>query len=80
MYGNLAYRYLNQVKSFETDMQKALCIASIAIAGILFLMFLLDWLVRMPFGGNGGLLLHLGFLFSSLIVIVFGVLTLREQR
>ena len=61
-------------------MQKILCIASIAIAGLLFLLFLLDMIAKFPFGANGGTTMHIGFMFASALIITFGILALREQR
>ena len=61
-------------------MQKFLCIAAIAIAGILFLLFLLDMIAQFPFGARGGITMHIGFMFASALIITFSILSLREQR
>ena len=42
-------------------MEKWLCFGSMGVAGLLFLLFLLDMVISIPFGG------------SSLVVDIFGV-------
>jgi hypothetical protein len=55
-------------------MEKKLCIASLSVAGVLLILFLLDLFVRVPFGGGetfmfidivgvlaGGILLYLSW-------------------
>jgi threonine/homoserine/homoserine lactone efflux protein len=55
-------------------MDKKLCIASMVVAGVMLLIFLLDLIVGLPFGGSGpfvyidifgmicaGVLLYMGF-------------------
>lgn len=61
-------------------MPKALCIISIALSGLLLLLFLLDILLGIPFGKHGGIIMNLGFMLASGIVLTFGILTFREQR
>lgn len=61
-------------------MPKALCIASIALSGLLILLFLLDIVAKVPFGGHGGIMMNLGFIVAAGIVLAFGILTLREQK
>jgi len=61
-------------------MPKALCIVSLIISALVFLLFLLDLIVQVPFGGAGGLMGHLGMLIGATIIGTFSVLTFRECR
>lgn len=62
-------------------MPKILCIASLVVAAILFLVFLANMLTGMPFGNaDGALLMNIGMLVGSLIVGIFSVLTYLEAR
>ena len=62
-------------------MPKILCIASLVVACIIFLVFLLNMLAGFPFGkANGAFLMNIGMLTGSLIVGVFSVLTYLEAR
>jgi len=59
-------------------MPKVLCIVSLSISALVFLLFLLDMIVGIPFGGVGGLMGHLGMLTGAAVVGAFSVLTFRE--
>jgi len=59
-------------------MPKALCIAGIAIAGLLLLVFGLDLATRFPFG-RVSMLMDIGFLVSSLILAYLSWTTMKEQ-
>jgi len=61
-------------------MPKALCIVSLIISALVFLLFLLDLIVQVPFGGVGGLMGHLGMIIGAAIIGTFSVLTFRECR
>ena len=61
-------------------MQKMLCIVSLVLSVIVALLFMLDWLAGVPFGGIGGLWGYLGMISGAVIVGVFSVLTIPECR
>lgn len=62
-------------------MSKVLCIISLVISAVVFLLFVLDLIVpSLAFGGAGGLWGNLGMICGSLMVAVFSVLTLPECR
>ena len=61
-------------------MPKMLCIISLILSAIVFLLFTLDLILGMPFGGSGGLLGHIGMMFGAAMVAVFSVLTFPECR
>jgi len=61
-------------------MPKLLCIASLIVSAIVFLLFTLDLITGIPFGSVGGLLGHLGMMFGAAVVGTFSVLTFPECR
>ena len=61
-------------------MPKALCIISLIISALVFLLFLIDLIAGIPFGGVGGLVGHLGMIAGAAIIGTFSVLTFRECR
>jgi hypothetical protein len=61
-------------------MPKVLCIVSLVISAIVFLLFTLNLTVGIPFGGVGSTLGHLGMMFGAIIVAVFSFLTIPECR
>ena len=61
-------------------MPKVLCIVSLVISAIVFLLFALDLVAQVPFGGVGGLWGHLGMLFGAATIGTFSVLTYPECR
>lgn len=62
-------------------MPKILCIASLVVAGLIFLIFLANMLAGVPFGkADGSFLMNIGMLVGSLFVGVFSVLTYLEAR
>jgi hypothetical protein len=61
-------------------MPKMLCIVSLIISAIVFVLFLVDMIAQVPFGGVGGLLGHIGMMFGAVVVGTFSVLTFRECR
>jgi hypothetical protein len=61
-------------------MPKVLCIVSLVLSAIVFLLFTLDLIAGFPFGGVGGLLGHLGMMFGAVVIGTFSVLTVPECR
>jgi len=61
-------------------MPKALCIISLIVSVLVFLLFLLDLIAGIPFGGAGGLMGHLGMITGAVIIGAFSVLTFLESR
>ena len=61
-------------------MPKILCIFSLVVSSILFLLFLADLIAGIPFGGTGGAMLNIGFVVGAGIVAAMSVLTFLEQR
>ncbi|MGL4594629.1 MAG: hypothetical protein ACRCUY_07875 [Thermoguttaceae bacterium] len=61
-------------------MPKALCITSLVIAAIVFLIFTLNLLAGIPFGAKGGVIASIGMIVSSLTIGTFSVLTFLEIR
>jgi len=61
-------------------MPKILCIASLVVSALVFLLFTLDLIAGVPFGGVGGLLGHLGIMIGAAIIAAFSVLTLPECK
>ena len=57
-----------------------LCIISLVISALVFLLFTLDLIAGIPFGGNGGLVGHLGIMFGAAVIGTFSVLTIPECR
>ncbi|MCL2006296.1 MAG: hypothetical protein FWG73_09085 [Planctomycetaceae bacterium] len=63
-------------------MPKILCIISLIASALVLLLFALDLVSGVPFGGTGasGLIGHLGIIGGAAIVGTFSVLTLPECR
>ncbi|MGL4944465.1 MAG: hypothetical protein ACRC46_14890 [Thermoguttaceae bacterium] len=61
-------------------MPKILCIASLAISGLLAVLFLADLVSGFPFGKAGGILMNLTFIASSGGLAAYSYFTLLEQR
>jgi len=62
-------------------MSKLLCIISLIISALVFLLFTLDLFVGIPFAGtSGGIMGHLGIMFGAAVVATFSVLTIPECR
>ncbi len=62
-------------------MPKILCIVSLVVSSLVFLMFVLNMTVGFPFGNvAGSTLANIGMIVSSLIVGTFSVLTFLEIR
>ncbi|MDR2763266.1 MAG: hypothetical protein LBB88_11730 [Planctomycetaceae bacterium] len=61
-------------------MPKILCIISLAVSSIVFLLFLLSLIIGMPFTRDGGILANIGFIIGSITLGVFSVLTYLEVR
>ena len=59
-------------------MPKMLCLVSLIISALIFLLFTLDLLAGFPFGGVGGLVGHLGMMFGAAVIAAFSALTFRE--
>jgi hypothetical protein len=60
-------------------MEKGLCWGSIGIAGLMALLFLLDLIAGIPFGGLDSLVDILGIL-TSILVLFLGWDALRDLR
>jgi hypothetical protein len=54
--------------------------ASLVVSALVFLLFTLDLIVGIPFGGTGGIVGHLGMMFGSAVIAAFSVLTIPECR
>jgi hypothetical protein len=61
-------------------MPKILCIISLVISSILFLLFLANLAAGFPFGKAGGAMMDIGFVVGAGIVAGMSVVTLLEQR
>jgi len=61
-------------------MPKILCIFSLVVSSILFLLFFVNLIAGIPFGGAGGMLVNIGFVIGTGIVAGMSVLTFLEQR
>ena len=59
-------------------MPKVLCMVSLVISALVFLLFTLDLIAGIPFGNTGGLLGHLGMMFGAAVIGTFSVLTFSE--
>ncbi len=60
-------------------MSKFLCIASLALSGLLLLVFLLDLSIGIPFN-RVSFVMDIGFAVAAAIVATLSFLTLRELR
>jgi hypothetical protein len=62
-------------------MPKILCLVSLIVSGIIFLVFLLNLVAGVPFGSASGTgIAALGMLFASAVIGTFSVLTFLEER
>ena len=61
-------------------MSKILCIFSLVVSSILFLLFLTDLIVKVPFGGAGGMMMNIGFIVGAGAVTGMSIVTFLEQR
>jgi len=61
-------------------MPKILCIVSLVVSALVFLLFALDLIVGFPFGGAGGLIGHIGMMFGAAVVGTFSYLTIPECK
>ena len=61
-------------------MPKILCIFSLVVSSILFLLFLVNLIAGVPLGGAGGTLMNIGFIIGAGIVAGMSVVTFLEQR
>jgi hypothetical protein len=61
-------------------MPKVLCIVSLIVSALVFLLFTLDLIAGVPFGNVGGTLGHLGMMLGAAVVGTFCVLTLPECK
>ena len=61
-------------------MPKVLCIFSLVVSSILFLLFLANMIVGVPFGEAGGAMMNIGFIVGAGIVAGMSVVTFLEQR
>lgn len=59
-------------------MSKTLCIIGMAISLVVFLLFLADISIKVPFGRNS-LVLDSVFIVASLVMAAMGFFTYREQ-
>ena len=60
-------------------MPKVLCIISLAVSCLLFLVFLLDMAIGVPFG-KASFIMDIGLVVSSAVIAFFSFTTLKEQR
>ncbi len=61
-------------------MEKKLCIGSMAVAGVMLLLFLLDLIVGFPFGGGGFVTIDVIGLLASVILAYLGFSAYRDVR
>ena len=61
-------------------MPKILCIVSLVLSSVLFLLFLVDLIAKIPFGQTGGAMMNIGFVVGAGIVAAMSVVTFLEQR
>ena len=61
-------------------MPKALCIISLIVSALILVLFLLNMVAGIPFGGSGSLMGSLGMVFGAAIIAAFSALTFRECR
>ena len=61
-------------------MPKMLCIVSLVISALIFLLFSIDLVSGVPFGGVGGLAGHLGMMFGAAVIGTFSFLTIPEYQ
>ena len=61
-------------------MPKILCIASLAVSALVFLLFALNLITGIPFGYAVGLIGNLGMMFGAAVIATFSVLTFPECR
>ena len=59
-------------------MPRVLCILAMVIAGLVFLLFLLDLALGFPFQRAGGLLMDIGFLLSAAVLAYLSWATFRQ--
>lgn len=57
-------------QGWAATMEKGLCWGSIGVAGLLVLLFLLDLILQIPFGGLSGVVDILGILASALVLFL----------
>lgn len=60
-------------------MPKVLCISGMAIAGVIFILFVLDLFTAMPFGKAGGMLMDIFFLLCAAGLAFLSWSAFREQ-
>ena len=61
-------------------MPKVLCIVSLVISALVLLLFALNLIAGVPFGGSGGLIGNLGMIFGAAVIGTFSFLTIAECR
>jgi hypothetical protein len=61
-------------------MEKKLCIGSLAVAGVMLLLFLLDLFVGFPFGGGGFVAIDVIGVLASGILAYLGFSAFRDVR
>ena len=61
-------------------MAKAMSIAGMAIAGLIALLFGLDLVLGIPFGGQGGPLVDIGFVICGGVLAYLGWNAYRDAR
>jgi hypothetical protein len=60
-------------------MGKAMSIAGMVTGGLVAVVFLLDLVIRFPFGGKGGLMVDIGFFICGAILAYLGWNAFRES-
>jgi hypothetical protein len=61
-------------------MGKAMSIAGMVVGGLLALMFALDLVIGIPFGGSSGLVVNLGFALCGAILAYLGWSAFRDSQ
>ncbi len=61
-------------------MEKWMCLGALGVAGLMFLLFLLDLIIEIPFGGGPFLLVDIFGLICSGVVGYMGFNALRDLK
>ena len=61
-------------------MPKLLCIISLIISALIFLLFTIDLIMGIPFSRAGGIFGNIGMIMGSAIIATFSFLTIPECR
>jgi hypothetical protein len=61
-------------------MEKWMCYGALGVAGLMFLLFLLDLIIGIPFGGSPFMMVDIFGLLASLAVGYLGYNSMRDLR